>query len=67
MRVRSANTTEGKAMYSDYEEACAAVLTATQARRVVEDEHGCSWPEFRRDVGESPSYTGKEVLDWLGY
>ena len=53
-------------MFDDYDEACDAVLTAPQAKREVE-EHGLSWYEFRQDVGFLPSYTGKQVLDWLGY
>ena len=53
-------------MFTDYDEACDAVLTAPEAKREI-DAHGLSWYDFRQDVGFSPVYSGKEVLDWLGY
>lgn len=53
-------------MFDEYDEACEAVLTARQARHEVE-AHGADWFEFMDDVGAADTYTGKQVLDWLGY
>lgn len=41
-------------------------LTAEQAKRVVL-KHGASWSDFIADIGEKELFSGKEVLDWLGY
>lgn len=41
-------------------------VTPQEARREVE-KHGAKWDEFVREVGNKPKYSGKEVLDWLGY
>ena len=41
-------------------------LTAEQAKRIVR-KHGHSWSEFVADIGEKERFSGKDVLDWLGY
>lgn len=50
----------------DYDEAIEVVVSRTEARREIE-KHCCSWSEFLAEVGNREEYTGKEVLDWLGY
>lgn len=50
----------------DYDEACDAEITRSEARREIED-HCASWAEFLEDVGDRATYQGSAVLDWLGY
>jgi hypothetical protein len=53
-------------MYKTLEEA----QQATVSRRMAIQEvmiHGVDLSEFNRDVGIKDTYTGKEILDWLGY
>jgi hypothetical protein len=53
--------------YDSYEEAVqASDITPKIAKREIE-RHGVKWEEFVAEVGEKPVYTGKEILDWLGY
>ncbi|WP_199851926.1 hypothetical protein [Variovorax sp. PMC12] len=50
-----------------YEEAIEATVTREQARREIA-KHDCEgFAQFLADVGDRATYTGKEVLDWLGY
>ena len=53
-------------MYDNYDDACAARINRARALREVL-AHGCDVSEFLADVGDKESYTGKEILDWLGY
>lgn len=53
-------------MYDTYEDAALAEITARQARAEIED-HGLAWADFVEEVGLKQTYTGREVLDWLGY
>jgi hypothetical protein len=41
-------------------------VTPEEARREIK-KHQMNWEDFIADVGEKPSYTGQEVLGWLGY
>lgn len=50
----------------NYEEATEAVVSKSQARREIA-RHSCDWYEFIADCGERDTYTGAEVLGWLGY
>lgn len=51
----------------NYDEAMEATVSREQARREIA-KHDCDgWDVFVRDVGDKPSYTGAEVLGWLGY
>lgn len=49
-----------------YEDAIQWTVTASQAKREIE-KHGCEWSEFVQDCGDKATYSGKTVLDWLGY
>ena len=55
-------------MYDNYSDACDATVTREQAQREI-NRHGCldGWKLFLTEAGDKPTYTGKEVLDWLGY
>jgi len=48
------------------DEAYGEVLTQERAKREIE-KHSLLWEDFVSEVGLKDSYTGKEVLDWLGY
>lgn len=50
----------------NYEDACDATLSRARAIKEIQS-HDCDVSEFLREVGDKPAYTGKEVLDWLGY
>ena len=50
----------------NYEEALEITLTALQAKREVE-KHNLSFNDFTNEIGDKESYTGEEVLNWLGY
>ena len=52
--------------YDSYEDAIDAEITREQAFHEIK-KHGALWSEFLEMVGDKPMYTGKEVLDWLGY
>jgi hypothetical protein len=41
-------------------------VTPEEAQREIK-KHQMNWEDFIADVGEKPSYTGQEVLGWLGY
>lgn len=50
-----------------YDEAIEATVSQAQAKREVE-RHDCDgWAAFIEDVGDKATYTGAEVLGWLGY
>jgi len=50
------------------EQARAETFTAKQARHVIEVQHsGEPFSLFVAEVGDKPLYSGKEILDWLGY
>lgn len=56
----------------DYETACDEIISRVRAIRFIEDHgHHKDSPEgviaFFAEYGEKDGYTGKEVLDWLGY
>jgi len=51
----------------NYDEACETMVSREQARREIA-KHDCEgFAQFLEDCGDRPHYTGKEVLDWLGY
>lgn len=52
--------------FEDYEAACDATLSRERAIAEVE-RHALNVDDFLSEVGDKPAYTGKEVLDWLGY
>jgi hypothetical protein len=51
----------------DYDEALVAIVSARDVRHEIEDEHCLSFEEFQAEVGTKDRYTGREVLEWLGY
>jgi hypothetical protein len=51
----------------DYEEAMRATVSEAQARYEVETMHCLDFDSFQQDVGYKAEYTGREVLNWLGY
>jgi len=52
--------------FDNYESACDATLSRSRAIAEVQ-RHALNVDEFLSEVGDKPAYTGKEVLDWLGY
>ena len=52
--------------FDNYEDASEATLSRERAIAEVE-RHALNVDEFLSEVGDKPAYTGKEVLDWLGY
>lgn len=51
-----------------YEEATLPDTTITQAQALRELKlHSANVQEFFAEVGEKAEYSGKEVLNWLGY
>jgi hypothetical protein len=53
-------------MYGDLQSAMEATVSKAQARREIE-KHNASWAEFVAECGEYESYSGADVLGWLGY
>lgn len=55
-------------MYDNYEDACEAIVTRAMAQAEIEkhDTDG-GFALFLEEVGDRPTYLGKDVLDWLGY
>ena len=49
-----------------FDEAVEATVTRAEAIREVR-AHQISLDEFFAEVGDKPSYSGSEVLEWLGY
>lgn len=52
----------------NYDEACESIVTREEARLEI-DAHDVpgGFSQFLEDVGDRLTYTGQEVLDWLGY
>jgi len=50
----------------DYEQAIETMVTRKQARQEIE-RHYQSFDEFMAECGDRQEYSGKVVLDWLGY
>ena len=50
-----------------FSEAMEATVSASDARREIETNHGCDWAEFVAEHGERTEYPGADVLGWLGY
>jgi hypothetical protein len=50
----------------NYEEAMEATVTREEAEREIR-KHGINPTEFFLEVGYRDTYTGAEVLSWLGY
>jgi|TARA_R110000824_G_scaffold14354_2_gene61098 hypothetical protein len=53
-------------MYTSYDEACEARVSRCEAQAEL-DRHSASFEEFVEDCGDRDEYTGRVVLDWLGY
>jgi len=53
-------------MYTSYDEACEARVSRCEAQAEL-DRHNASFEEFVEDCGDRDEYTGRVVLDWLGY
>lgn len=53
--------------FYDYHDACEGEVTREEARLEIE-QHDLpgAFEEFLKEVGDKETYTGKEVLDWLG-
>lgn len=45
-------------------------IPRAQAKREIQEFDPSQpniWEEFKEDVGDKETYTGQEILDWLGY
>jgi len=62
--MKATNTNGDKAMTS--QEARNETFTRREALAII-DEHGADWDEFLVDVGSHVDYSGKDILNWLGY
>lgn len=51
----------------NYEDAIEAIVTREEARQEIGQHDGDGFAEFLQDVGDRDTYTGRQVLDWLGY
>ena len=51
----------------DYDEALVAIVSEKDARHEIEDQHCLCFKEFQAEVGRKDRYTGREILEWLGY
>ena len=49
-----------------YEEAVQSRVSKEEALREVA-YHGADWDAFLEEMGDRQEYSGKEVLQWLGY
>jgi hypothetical protein len=49
---------------NDYRE---AIITHSQALYQLEKHGVIDLEEFHHDLGERETYTGEEILNWLGY
>lgn len=55
-------------MFRTYEDACEAEVTREEARLEIEKHHvDGGFALFLEEVGDRETYSGQEVLDWLGY
>ncbi|CBJ36130.1 conserved hypothethical protein (plasmid) [Ralstonia solanacearum CMR15] len=52
----------------NYYDACEWIVTRAEAKAEI-DKHDCDggFAAFIAEVGDREEYTGKDVLDWLGY
>lgn len=50
----------------NYYEAIVSTVTANEAREEIL-AHGCCFDTFQAEQGTSNTYTGADVLAWLGY
>lgn len=50
-----------------YDEATEATVTRAQARREIARHDGAEWAEFVAEFGDHETYSGGDVLGWLGY
>jgi hypothetical protein len=51
----------------DYAEAMKATVSEAEARYEVETMHCLDFDSFQQDCGYKAEYSGREVLNWLGY
>lgn len=50
-----------------HDEALKATVSKSEAKREIA-RHDCEgWAAFVSDVGDREAYSGREVLEWLGY
>lgn len=55
-------------MFRTYEDACEAEVTREEARlEVARHDVDGGFELFLQEVGDRETYSGQEVLDWLGY
>ena len=55
-------------MFTTYWEACEAEVTRSEAKaEIAKHQVEGGWDLFVREVGDKETYSGQEVLDWLGY
>ena len=55
-------------VFRTYEEACDAEVTREEARlEIAKHDVDGGFESFVQEVGDRETYTGQEVLDWLGY
>ena len=50
----------------NFDDAWQATITRAQARKEIK-LHDARFSEFLAEVGDKATYTGAEVLGWLGY
>lgn len=50
----------------NYSEACEVTISRDQAIKEIR-KHSLNPSDFLFEVGVKDNYSGKEVLDWLGY
>lgn len=50
-----------------YEEALDYTCSAFEAESEILQHAGCSFVEFQAEYGVHPTYSGADVLAWLGY
>ena len=56
----------GPHMYDNYDDAAGATITRRQAMQEVV-KHNLYWTDFVHDCGDHSTYSGRVILDWLGY
>lgn len=50
-----------------YDDVCEGVSVTYEEAQAEVIKHNTSWSEFLEDNGSQAYYSGKLVLDWLGY
>ncbi len=54
--------------FDNYQDACEAEITRTQARdEIAKHDVPGGFEQFLIDVGDKATYLGSEILNWLGY